>query len=164
MDVAKILQEISLLKSQIAMMQNDIEARRSDEVNAVVRTEGRPREVLASQEPAVIEPWNLHYSLDAADVTLSAGYVFWGLKTMAVAASGPNAVTDGDCWGIEVTYSGGAYGAAWAKKSSVTAFVDTEEIMRQFYYKFSVASGVASIAEIGAKGNWKIPSTFAPEV
>jgi hypothetical protein len=79
---------------------------------------------------------------------------------MAVAASGPNAVTDGDCWGIEVSLSS----AAWVKKSAITDFVDTDELMRKFYYKFSVASGVASIAEIGAKGNWKIPSTFAPEV
>lgn len=110
-----------------------------------------------------LEPWHLNYSLDGGEVTLTAGYVFWGLLTMDVSESGPNAVADGDCWGIEVTYSDGAWGAAWVKKSLMIGFVDTEEIMRRFYYKFSVANGIASIAEIGARGSWKIPSTFAPE-
>jgi len=109
------------------------------------------------------EPWVLDYSLNGNLASLGAGHVFWGTKTMAVSAYGPVEVTDGICWGLEISYSGGAWGAAWISKAAITDFVDTDSVMRQFYYKFALSGSVASIDSIGKRGNWKIPSVFAPE-
>jgi hypothetical protein len=60
-DITKLMQEISLLKSQLAMLQNDLEARRSDEINAVVTRDLQPRQVLASQEPSktTLKPFDI---------------------------------------------------------------------------------------------------------
>jgi len=109
------------------------------------------------------EPWVLDYSLNGKFVSLGAGHVFWGTKTMAVDACGPVEVTDDICWGIEIAYSYSDWGAAWVSKASITDFVDTDSVMRQFYYKFALSGSVASISSIGKRGNWKIPSAFAPE-
>jgi hypothetical protein len=112
------------------------------------------------------EPWMLGYTLSGGNVTLTAGYVFWGLQTLAVSEV-TEAVTDGKCWGIEVTYSDSEWHAEWVEKSTVTAFVDSdtmdEEAIRLFYYQFALVNGVAVIQNIGARGNWKIPAVFAPD-
>lgn len=97
-------------------------------------------------------------------VTFSAGSVIWGkLPAMTVSNTGPHTVLDGAYWGIRMTYSPGGTSAAWISSTDIADFTDTDTTVAQWYYKFSVVSGVAIIASVAAVGNWKIPSIFAPE-
>ena len=110
-------------------------------------------------------PWTNFFSISGADVTFTAGTVSWGTKIQTVSNTGPHAVTDGQYWGIRVTFSGGSGGftAAWISSSTENTFTDTETTISKWYYKFGVAGGAAFIDSVAATGNWKIPSVFAPE-
>lgn len=114
-------------------------------------------------ENSIVLPWFCGYTLSGNKVTLGAGYVFWGIKVISVAALADQTVVDDDCWGLVVTFSESAWTAAWTKYATVAAFVDTEEVIKKFYYQFGLSGGVASIKHVGAMGNWNIPSVFAPE-
>jgi hypothetical protein len=118
-------------------------------------------------------PWMCKYILADDKVTLTGGWVSAGRQRFAVSPSVNNTVTDGDCWGIVLSYSSesSTWTAAWVKYTKAdadggdakTLWEDGEEDVRQFYYEFALNAGVASIAYIGAMGNWKIPSSFATE-
>jgi hypothetical protein len=105
------------------------------------------------------EPWSLDYELSGTTLNLSSGTVFWGTMSFGVSASNGITVANGDCFGIALSTSS----ASWVKKSAVSDFIDTEDTLYRFYYRFAVVGGVASIDLVGARGDWKIPSVFAPE-
>jgi hypothetical protein len=118
----------------------------------------------AEIEPA--EPWTNMYVITQGatpSVSFTAGDVSWGSKRATVTGTAGGNITNNNWWGIKVTPDGGGIAAEWVEKATLAEFTSGEDATSIEYYQFKIVGGIASIKAIAAKGNWKIPSVFAPE-
>jgi hypothetical protein len=115
-------------------------------------------------EPA--EPWTNMYVITQGatpSVSFTAGDVSWGSKRATVTGTAGGNITNNNWWGIKVTLAEGGIAAEWVEKATLAEFTSGEDATSIEYYQFQIVGGIASIKAIAAKGNWKIPSVFAPE-
>jgi hypothetical protein len=96
-------------------------------------------------------------------VSFTAGDVSWGSKRATVTGTAGGNITNNNWWGIKVTLAEGGIAAEWVEKATLAEFTSGEDATSIEYYQFQIVGGIASIKAIAAKGNWKIPSVFAPE-
>lgn len=101
---------------------------------------------------------------DPPTVTFSAGKVTWGTNSAAtVQDAGPTEVIDQYFYGINVVFSIGGIVATWVSNASEDYFLDGPENIMQCYYQLQVVDGKASIKQVMATGNWRIPAVFNVE-